>query len=380
MRKTILYSLAFIALGLGSGSLGPTLPALAAQTNAEMRQISNLFIARAFGMMIGYWVTGRFYDRIAGHPLLASSLLALSGALALTPSAPQLSALFVLATFIGIASASINVGGNALIGMVHGERVRPFISMLHSAFGLGGLLAPMLVAQLASRADSLHLTYWLLALVIIPVALVTFLSPSPSLHEHKRLDSAAPRLALMIALFAVFFFLQVGAEATLMGWYFSYAVASGMNAETAAYLNSGFWAAFTLGRVATIWMTARFNPVPLIVTSLSISLLIVLSLLIFAPAQSVLWLGAIGLGLAVAPVFPNMFGLAQRLLGPSGKVSGFFLVGSSVGSMFWPWMTGQFFKSHGPQVMAIVVALNLFGALMTVAPIISRSARAEARE
>src|SRR5262245_17969358 len=157
MRKTILYSLAFVALGLGSGSLGPTLPALAAQTNAEMRQISNLFLARSFGTMIGSWMIGRFYDRIAGHPLLASSLLAAAAALALVPSAPQLPALLALTVFIGIALASINVGGNALIVLVHGERVSPFISQLHFAFGLGGLLAPMLVAQLGRRADGLHL-------------------------------------------------------------------------------------------------------------------------------------------------------------------------------------------------------------------------------
>src|SRR6266508_1923934 len=147
MRKTILYSLAFIALGLGAGSLGPTLPALAAQTNAEMKQISNLFIARSFGTLIGSWMIGRFYDRIAGHPLLASSLLAAAAALALVPSTPQLPILFALLAFLGIALASINVGGNALLVIVHGERVTPFISALHCAFGLGGYLAPRLVAN-----------------------------------------------------------------------------------------------------------------------------------------------------------------------------------------------------------------------------------------
>src|SRR5262245_42224761 len=103
MRKTILYSLAFIALGLGSGSLGLTLPALAAQMNAETKQISNLFIARSFGTMIGSWMIGRFYDRIAGHLLLASSLLAAAAALALVPSAPQLPILLALTTFLGVA-------------------------------------------------------------------------------------------------------------------------------------------------------------------------------------------------------------------------------------------------------------------------------------
>ena len=377
MRKTLLYSLAFIALGLGSGSLGPTLPALAEQTNAEMKQISNLFIARAFGTMIGSWLLGRFYDRIAGHPLLATSLLASAIALALVPSVKLLPVLFILSAFIGIALASINVGGNALIAQVHGERVRPFISVLHFAFGVGGLLAPALVAQLIHRADSLYLTYWLLALAIIPVALMTFLSPSPSLSEYKRLRlTAAP--ALMITLFAAFFFLHIGAEATIMGWFYAYGLERGASKQNAAALNSGFWAAFTVGRLATIWMSVRFKAVPLIVMGLSISLLIALGLLIFTPAPLVLWFGAIGLGVGIAPVFPNAFGLAERLLGLSGKVTGLILVGSSAGSMFWPWLTGQFFKSHGPQVMALVVSLNLLGALAILSLLVSQSARVEA--
>jgi fucose permease len=149
-----------------------------------------------------------------------------------------------------------------------------------------------------------------------------------------------------------------------------------MDVRTAGYLNWGFWTAFTVGRLATIWMSVRFKAASMIVVSLSIALLFALGLLVFAPAPFVLWFGAIGLGLAVAPVFPNVFGLAERTLGLSGKITGFFLVGSSAGSMFGPWLTGQFFKSHGPQVMALVVALNLFGALATVALLISRPARA----
>jgi FHS family Na+ dependent glucose MFS transporter 1 len=380
MRKTILYSLAFIALGLGSGSLGPTLPALAAQTNAEMKQISNLFIARSFGTMIGSWMIGRFYDRTAGHPLLAASLLASAVALALIPSAKLMPILLVLSAFIGITAASINVGGSALIALLHGERVRPFISALHFAFGLGGFLAPMLVAQLVHRADSLSVTYWSLALIIIPIALLTFTSPSPALSQHKHLNSAEPLPMLMIALFAVFFFLEVGAEATVMGWYFSYAAERGMSARTAAYLNSAFWAAFTVGRLVTIWMTVRFDAAKLVVTYLSATILIALSLLIFAPAPFVLWLGAIGLGLGVAPVFPNMFGLAQRVLGLSGKVTGFFLIGSSAGAMFCPWLTGQLFKSQGPQVMVWVVILNLLGALATLALLVLQAIRAESAE
>jgi MFS transporter, FHS family, Na+ dependent glucose transporter 1 len=380
MRKTILYSLAFVSLGFGSGSLGSTLPALAAQTNAEIKQISNMFIARSFGTLIGSWMIGRFYDRIAGHPLLAFSLLAVAAALALVPSAAQLPVLLALSGFMGIALASVNVGGNALIVLVHGDRVRPFISLLHCAFGVGGYLTPLLFAQLESRADGLQLTYWLLAAATVPVALFTFLSPSPVLRERQSVASRAGAPALMIALFVVFAFMQIGAEATIMGWYFSYADESGMDRRMAAYVNSGFWAAFTGGRMATIWLSARFNAVPLIVSGLSITMLIAVALLVLPPTPFVLWFGAIGFGLAIAPIFPNAFGLAESMVGLSGKITGLILVGSAAGGMFWPRLTGQFFESIGPQVMAMVVALDLLGALGILALLILRPVRAGAGE
>jgi fucose permease len=214
--------------------------------------------------------------------------------------------------------------------------------------------------------------------MIVPVALITLLLPSPALSAHKHSEKATALPMLMIVLFAFFFFLEVGAEASVMGWYFSYAAERGMSDQTAAYLNSGFWAAFTAGRLATIWLTVRFNTVTLVVTHLCATMLIALSLLVFPSSQPVLWFGAIGLGLAVAPVFPNTFGFAQRATGLSGKVMGFFLVGSSAGGMFWPWLIGQFFKSQGPQVMVWVVLFCLLGALATLAILISRQARAEA--
>src|SRR5262249_34370895 len=155
----------------------------------------------SFGTMIGSWLIGRFYDRIAGHPLLASSLLASAVAMALIPSATIMPILLLLIAFMRIASASIHVGANALIVLVRGERVRPFISTLHFAFGLGGFLAPIVVARMVPHANSLHLTYWSLATVIIPVALLTFLAPSPALLGHKRLDAKDPLPMLIITLF-----------------------------------------------------------------------------------------------------------------------------------------------------------------------------------
>jgi len=366
MSKTILYSLAFVALGLISGSIGPTLPALAAQTHVEMKQISNLFVARSLGTMLGSWMIGRAYDRVTGHPLLAASLLAAAVAMAAIPVANLLWLLLAISAFVGLASASINVGGNALIVMVHGERVRPFMSAMHFAFGLGGFLAPMLVALFQRRDDGMQLAYWVLALLMAPSVLLTMLSrsPAPQISHHEERAAAIP--ALLLGLLIFYFFLEVGAEASVMGWLFSYAVSQGVSVQTAYKINSAFWAAFTAGRLATIALSMRFNALVMVRSCICLTMLFALALLVFPASPALLWTSAIGLGLAVGPVFPSTFGYAQNKLHLSGRITGWFLVGSSAGGMFWPRLIGQFFESHGAQVMTWIVLLDLVGALTII--------------
>ena len=50
---TIGYYAAFVALGLASASLGPTLPGLALHTQSRLAQISSLFAARSLGYLVG---------------------------------------------------------------------------------------------------------------------------------------------------------------------------------------------------------------------------------------------------------------------------------------------------------------------------------------
>lgn len=373
MSKTILYSLAFVALGLLSGSIGPTLPALAAQTNVEMKQISNLFVARAIGTMIGSWVIGRLYDRFNGHPLLAMSLLASAVAMALLPVSGSLSVVMMLSVFIGLASASINVGGNAMIVMVHGENVRPFMSTLHFAFGLGGFIAPMFVAMFAERADGLRMAYWTLALLCLPPVLLTLLStsPRPQAKHDEETNAAIP--ATLLGLLIFYFFMEVGAEASVMGWIFSYSIKQGITTNQAYKINSAFWAAFTFGRLATIWLSTRFAALPMVLFFIGLSTLFAVALLIFPPSSALVWTCTIGFGASVAPVFPSGFGFAQNRLHLSGKVTGLFLVGAAAGGMFWPRLIGQFFESHGAQVMAWITVGTLLSALALILLIASRS-------
>jgi len=366
MSKTILYSLSYIALGIVSGSVGPTLPALAAQTNVEIKQISNLFVARALGTLLGSWLVGRMYDRFSGHPMLAAALLASAAALALLPLSNALWIMIALSWFIGLASASINVGGNTLIVMVYGQRVRPYISLLHFAFGVGGIIAPLVVSLFADRADGLRLAYWTFAVLSLPPALMALTLSSPRHRAKHEEEFSLPIPKLTLAFLVFFFFMEIGAEASLMGWIYSYALKQGIDTKMATRINSAFWAAFTIGRLATIWLSMRLNALPMVFTTLCLTILFV-TILLVAPASSVvLWICCAGCGLSVAPIFPSTFGFAQNKLHLSGQVNGFFLLGSASGSMFWPWLIGQFFESKGAQVMTWIVLLDLLIAMAII--------------
>jgi len=205
---------------------------------------------------------------------------------------------------------------------------------------------------------------------------LTMLSRSPAPQISHLEERTSPVPALLLGLLVLYFFLEVGAEASVMGWLFSYAVSHDVPAQTAYKINSAFWAAFTVGRLATIGLSLRFKALPLVQGYLGLTILFAAALLILPASPALLWTCAIGLGFAVAPVFPSTFGYAQKKLHLSGRVTGFFLVGSSAGGMFWPRLIGQFFESQGAQVMIWVMLFNLLGALVIIS-LISLPGRAE---
>jgi fucose permease len=70
------------------------------------------------------------------------------------------------------------------------------------------------------------------------------------------------------------------------------------------------------------------------------------------------------MGLSIASLFPTSINFAGRNMHITGKVTSWFLVGSSVGSMFFPWLIGQFFESRGPTVMILIILCAFVSALV----------------
>lgn len=360
LSKSIGYYAAFIVLGLASAALGPTLPGLAEQTDSQLSEISFLFTAHALGYMVGSFQGGRVYDRLPGHQVMVFGLALIAVTLVAAPLVPLLWLLTAVIGLLGLAQGLVDVGGNTLLVWVHRDQVGPFMNGLHFFYGLGGFVSPMIVAWMVSLNGDITWAYWALALLSLPaVAWLARLS-SPPAPQTSSAESAGPVNPWLVPLIAFFFTLYVGAETSLGGWLHTYTVASGLGTTTlGAYLTSAFWGAFTAGRLLSIPLAARLRPRSLLLIDFAGALASLGVLLLWPGSTVAAWVGTVGVGASIASIFPTMISLAERRMAITGRVTGWFFVGASVGGMSLPWLIGQLFESIGPRVTMVIILIDL---------------------
>ena len=373
---TIGYYAAFVALGLASASLGPTLPGLAELTQSRLAQISSLFAARSLGYLAGSLLGGRLYDRVPGHPVMAAGILVMAGMLALAPLVPWLWMLIAVILILGLAEGALDVGGNTLLVWVHRERVAPFMNGLHFFFGVGAFLSPLIIAQAMLGGGGIIRAYWMLAVLLLPAAIWPLRFSSPAAPRASADGSVGHVNGRLVTVIVLFFFLYTGAEISFGGWIYSYAVALRLSSDAvAAYLTSTFWGALTVGRLLAVPVAMRFPPRSVLLVD-CIGCLGSLGVLILGSnSLTATFLGTCGMGLFMASIFPSALSLAQGRMRITGQITGWFFVGASAGGMVLPWLIGQFFESTGPRATMVILLVDMVAAMGILAVLTFQSVR-----
>ena len=381
MRGTVAYYLQFICLGLGAGIMGPTLPSLAEQTQTRVGQLGALFLAGSIGGTLGVVVGGRLLDRVRGNRALGLAQGWSAVCMLLIPLLPSAWLLVAIVALKGIADGFINTGANTLLVWTHRDKSSPFMNALHFFFGLGAFLAPFLVAQVVTIPGGYRWAYWGVA-VLSALAGVRLLSlkrhPQPLHAEHTAETPTRINYPLVLSA-ALFLFFYVGAEIAFGGWIYTYAFTLKLaDAATAAYLTSGFWLTFTIGRLISIPLASRFTPQQLISAALSGCLAVLLAALIVPANSTLVWIVALTLGFCMAPVYASGFTLAGRSLRLTARVSGIILLGDSFGGMVLPWLVGQVLDATGPAALITLVFTSLiFNGLAFIVMLRLRSNQAQ---
>ena len=377
-QQTIAYFAAIVALGLTTSSLGPTLQSLADQTHSNTEHISFLFTARSLGFLIGSFLLSRLYDRKRGHTVMAIMLLIMAAMMAVVPLAGQLFLLALVMTVLGSAEGTMDVGANTLIHWVHRERVAQYMNGLHFFYGVGAVLSPILVVQTMQAKPGITTAYFILAFLTLPPAFLLFRIASPPPLRLAQDDARAVINYRLVVLIAFFFFLYVGAEIGFSSWIYKYAVKLNLSGERGAgYLTSLFWGAFTVGRLVAIPLAAKLRPRTVLFADLLGACASLTLMLLGSTSLPVVLIGTIGIGVSMASIFPTAMTFAGHRIKITGQVTGWFLIGASLGAMFLPWFLGQLFDRLGAQIIITITLIDLALALLVIIILLFTTSRNE---
>ncbi len=324
-----------------------------------------VFVIWSMGYTLGTYLAGRIFDDVPGHSVLGVAQICAALLLIFIPEARSFWLLLVILACKGIAEGFINAGANTLLVWTHGEKVSPFMNGLHFSFGLGAFISPLLVAWAVGTPTTFHWVYWVIGVFSLLAGLrILTLKGSPCRYMHKA--SSGQNIPLrsyypLIIAATLFLFFYVGAEITFGGWVYTYGVTLKLiSSSGAAYLTSGFWLTFTIGRLISVPAATRFTPKQILQVAL-LGCLSILGLAMILPgSRTVLWVMALGLGFCMAPIWPAGFTLAGQSFPLTGRVSSIVLMGDSTGTMVLPGLVGKVIESSGPPAMIILI----FGSLI----------------
>jgi len=365
---TLVYYLSFILLGLVSAAEGPSLLNLAQHTSSALGQISLIFVSGSLGYLIGSFFSGRAYDRFPGHRLIAFSLILTGAAAVMVPVATSLWLLLLTFFALGLGKGAIDVGCNTLLLWLHGEKVGPFMNGLHFFFGVGAFISPLILDRVRAATGDIHGLFWLCALICVPLAIWLWFLPNPSSAAHTAKGENTTAFPVFpVAILVLLFILYVGLELGFGNWVYTYALTLKLATESsAAYLTSAFWGAFTLGRLLGVWTAARMRSQAILFMDLTGCIASAAAILLWPASSLALWIGAIGLGLCMASIFPTILMLAGERIHVTGTITGLFLVGSALGSALLPSLIGQVFDRVGPQIMPVIVLVDILAFLLVL--------------
>lgn len=366
LRNTVGYYLLFISLGFGLGIIGPALPSLAEQTGSTLGAIGSIFLVSALGGMLGTAVSGRILDHTPrGHLILGFAQLTSAVLLIVTPLAGTLPLLLLIFFISGLPAGMVNSGTNILLMWTHGKKAGPYINGLHFAFGLGAFLAPTIFALVLKIGGTYQNAYWALAALALPIGLFVLFLPGSPEHPDKHEESNPTPTSLhrvwpIILIGTLFLFFYVGSELTFGNWIYTYALTLDLaDATRAAYLTSGFWLAFTIGRAISIPTAAIFKPAH-ILTVAFVGGLAALALIILVPQSvTVLWAATLAVGFFMAPIWATGYNLVGQSLKLTATISSIVILGDSLGAVVLPWVTGRAIEQWGAQTMPKLVFISL---------------------
>jgi fucose permease len=348
----------FVVLGLPSGAQGVAWPSIADTFERAVGDQGILIITGITGYFSSSLASGALIRRFGTGRTLTAAAAAITVALATYAATGSWVVLLGAGLTSGAGGGVIDTGINAYVALHHGARA---MGVLHGSYGIGSTLGPLLITVLLDQQVSWRWGYGVLAVLQLAatVALWRTRHGWRALADRRSVAAGVSGIRSMLPALAGFF-LVAGIEVGVGSWAFSLLTVARERPETiAGYVVTGYWASFTVARLALGGIGDRIAPIRLLRAGI-VTATAGLALVWWAPGP---WASPVGLlvaGVGLAPVFPLMVLLTPLRVGSdrAAHVIGYQLGAATLGVAIIPGGLGPLIGRWGLEVVPPILTVG----------------------
>ncbi len=298
--------LTILVYGVTASLLGTLMPTFSTLFQLTAEQNGNITTAQAIGLVIASISAGPIIDIRGKKTALLGGLILIIVALAGLPSAGGHQPLMLLYFVLGLGGGIMVTGANALASDISPSRRASTLNFLNLFFGLGGLLTPLLAANLL-KGDAAKLCYLAatLAVVALVVNVVAKIPPPTGELGFKMSEVGGIVSRPVLLMLALFVFLYVACEVGVWNWLASYLITRNIDrAKALNILSLGFALGLMTGRLLASRILFK---IPSMTVTLAASALMAATTYMMLQSSNAThaWIAVFCAGLAMAPVFPT---------------------------------------------------------------------------
>lgn len=353
----IIIYLAFISLGLPDSMLGAAWPVAYAQLGAPVSYAGFVSIGITIGTVVSSLISVRVIRKFGTGGVTAACVLLTASALLGISFTHSFVVLLLLAIPLGLGGGAIDAALNNYVALHYKAS---HMSFLHSFWGVGATISPLIMSQFLKQNGNWQGGYRFVSIIQMSLAAIMFITlPLWGKVSHAGVDElhGGPieidnRAAIKKrgAIFAVLsFFFYCAGEASVGLWAATYFVSvRGVDPSVAASWGSLFFFGIMGGRMISGLLAMRVKERTLINIGLMIA--VVGALLLALPLPPLFSLaGLLLFGLGCAPVFPNLIHITPQRFGAnySQAIIGLQMASAYVGATLMPPVVGWVGQSIG---------------------------------
>lgn len=351
---------AFISLGLPDAVLGAAWPTMSVDLGAPISWAGGISMTISAGTIVSALLSDRMTLRFGAGKVTAVSVALTALALFGFSVAPNYWVLILLAIPYGLGAGGVDAALNNYVAIHYESR---HMSWLHAMWGIGALTGPYIMGFALGACQGWSWGYRYIS--ILQVALTAILIFSLPLWKkrsevktgevsgesdgtannetHKPLSVRGVLAIRGAKEILVMFFCYCALESTAMLWGSSYmALGKGVDKTTAAMWASLFCIGITIGRLASGFLTMKFNDPTMIRLGQALVLIGIVSMLLPLPHNTGTIVGLMIIGLGCAPIYPCVIHSTPAYFGEdkSQAIVGMQMACAYVGSMCMPPVFG----------------------------------------